>query len=265
MTWLIRGMVLAGSADWPLSNPFEKPQNTLQFSANGHLLAFKTGQVIVAAADKALKIEFIGANAVNPSAKEITSVSAADKPAPLNQVIYANLWDGVSLQYEKNSDGVAKSTYYISPNHASAVEKIRLHYNRPVQLATNGDLLVGFPNGRMTESRPVAWQEADGVRIPVKAEYKSLGTHEIGFEVSEYTPSLPLIIDPIMSWNTFMGSAGGDDFIFATAVDLDGNIYVGGYSNATWGAPINSYTGGNDGFVAKLNSSGVRQWNTFMG
>jgi hypothetical protein len=46
------------------------------------------------------------------------------------------------------------------------------------------------------------------------------------------------------------------------AVDGSGNAYFSGSSSATWGAPINP---GDSGFAAKLDSSGVRQWHTFLG
>jgi hypothetical protein len=68
----------------------------------------------------------------------------------------------------------------------------------------------------------------------------------------------------VLQWHTFMGSAG-DDYGQGIALDTSGNIYVGGWCNATWGTPVNPYAGGDECFVAKLNSSGVLQWNTFMG
>ncbi len=68
-----------------------------------------------------------------------------------------------------------------------------------------------------------------------------------------------------MPWSTFLGGAW-DDQPYATAVDANGSIYVAGYSLATWGAPIRSWSGGFvDAYVAKLSSSGVLQWNTFLG
>jgi len=68
----------------------------------------------------------------------------------------------------------------------------------------------------------------------------------------------------VMSWNTFMGSSD-QDRSRAIAVDGSGNVYVVGSCDATWGTPLNVHAGDDDAFVAKFNSEGVFQWNTFMG
>ncbi|MDD5544887.1 MAG: SBBP repeat-containing protein, partial [Acidobacteriia bacterium] len=65
-------------------------------------------------------------------------------------------------------------------------------------------------------------------------------------------------------WNTFLGGSGGD-YDSAVAVDGNGNVYVTGQSNASWGSPVRAYTGGYDAFAAKLDSSGNLIWNTFLG
>ena len=65
-------------------------------------------------------------------------------------------------------------------------------------------------------------------------------------------------------WNTFMGSSSMD-IGNAIAVDGSGNLYVAGYSGASWGSPLNAYTGNSEAFAAELDSSGSLQWNTFMG
>lgn len=69
-----------------------------------------------------------------------------------------------------------------------------------------------------------------------------------------------------LKWTTFLGSATGSDYGRAIAVDGAGTIYVAGESLYSWGSPLNAHSGnGHDVFVAKLTSSGVLQWNTFMG
>ena len=73
-------------------------------------------------------------------------------------------------------------------------------------------------------------------------------------------------------WHTFFGSAAGADTALAIAVESGGgNVYVTGYSIATWNAgataPLHAHGGsnGNDMAVLKLSSAGAYQWHTFYG
>jgi hypothetical protein len=67
----------------------------------------------------------------------------------------------------------------------------------------------------------------------------------------------------MLTWNTFFGS--GSSSGEGVAVDGIGNVYLVGSSSGTWGAPISSYNGGQDGFAAKMDTSGTLIWNTFFG
>lgn len=65
-------------------------------------------------------------------------------------------------------------------------------------------------------------------------------------------------------WNTFLGS-GNEDCGKGISLDISGNIYVIGQSDATWGSPINAYSGSEDVYIASLNNTGTLMWNTFLG
>ena len=65
-------------------------------------------------------------------------------------------------------------------------------------------------------------------------------------------------------WLVSLGSSS-IDVGQAIAVDAAGNVYVGGGSNLTWGTPIHAHTANSDVFIAKLDTNGVLQWNTFLG
>jgi hypothetical protein len=86
--------------------------------------------------------------------------------------------------------------------------------------------------------------------------------------VGDYDTTQALVIDPTLTWNTFLGTGGAfeNDYGQSIAVDSSGNVYVAGHSNATWGSPVRAYSGsGYDVFVAKLDNSGNLVWNTFLG
>jgi hypothetical protein len=243
--------------------------DVLQFGARGHVLGFRKGEVYIASADHALRIEFINARAVSPVNEGISSDKRNNRQAatPLGKVSYSNLWDGVTLVYEKHGSGVVKSTYTVQPagtNASNPVDLIQLRYNVPVVVEENGNLIFSFETGQMQESCPVAWQEIEGEYIPVEVSFRSLSKQEVGFKVGSYNPQFPLVIDPIISWHTYLGSSS-EDYGTAIAVDTQGNIYVTGWTEAAWGTPINPYAGGKDAFVAKLNNSGVLKWHTFLG
>ena len=114
----------------------------------------------------------------------------------------------MTLVYENHGSGVVKSTYYIEVGAEAAVERldeIRLRYNVPVKVDAGGGLVFSFVTGEMRESRPVAWQEIAGNRVPVEVTYRLIGEREVGFKAGSDDPRYPLVIDPVLSWNTFLG------------------------------------------------------------
>jgi len=229
-------------------NSAEGPAGLHQFTAGGHVLGFQPDGVYVVGSDRMLKVTFAGATGVAPVADQPPSSDGLAQP--LGQVTYPHLWDGISLTYQQVTGGIAKSSYLLDPG--AAVDQIRLCYNVPVQVDAGGKLLFGFETGQISESAPVAWQEIAGQRAPVAVSFRLLAEREVSFALGEYDPAYPLVIDPTLQWNTFMGSSNDDDGL-GIAVDGSGNVYVAGYNDATWGSPVNPFAaGGSDAFAAKL-------------
>jgi uncharacterized repeat protein (TIGR01451 family) len=79
--------------------------------------------------------------------------------------------------------------------------------------------------------------------------------------VGAYDASRPLVIDPVLSYSTYLGGSF-DDSASSIAVDAAGSAYVTGETNSTDFPTANSvdsaYGGGDsDTFVAKLNAEGT--------
>jgi hypothetical protein len=244
-----------------LSDP-ATDSGSMQFTHGGHALAFGPTGVIVAGGDHALTVEFVGANPREPQPS--TAPSTDGRTQPLDRVTYPDLWDGVSLFWEATSNGIVKTTYRIAPG--AGADRIRLRYNVPVAIDVGGSLVFAFAAGALRESAPAAWQEIAGQRIPVEVASRVVSKREVGFTLGEHSPTHPLTIDLTFAWHTFLGGSSNDEG-YAIAVDGEGNIYVAGASYASWGSPIADHSGGihSDAFVAKLHSSGVLLWHTFLG
>ena len=74
----------------------------------------------------------------------------------------------------------------------------------------------------------------------------------------------------VRQWGTYYGGTG-NDLMIGAKTDGSGNVYVGGVTSstasiATAGTQQTTYGGGNtDGLLVKMNTSGVRQWGTYVG
>jgi len=92
---------------------------------------------------------------------------------------------------------------------------------------------------------------------------------EVAFEIASYDPRLPLIIDPALSYSTFLGGSDSDTG-YGVAVDADGNLYVTGSTGSIdfpTASPYQAADGGDfDVFVTKLNPAGTALvYSTYLG
>jgi len=121
----------------------------LQYTAGGHVLGFRKGEMFIASGHHALRVGFVNARPISPGeeAKFWALESSHHAAQPLGKVSYSNLWDGVTLVYEHHGSGVVKSTYYIEAERTTTVDRvgqIRLRYNVPVEVDKSGSLIFRF-------------------------------------------------------------------------------------------------------------------------
>ncbi len=236
----------------------------LQFRAGNHILGFQPNRVFLAGLDHAMRVDFLGTEGTMPvSTSPAPAVNGTGRAPSLATVTYRNLWEGIDLTYEAIQGRIVESTYRVAsgadPSH------IRLRCNAPVELQGDGSLIYRFGNGTLTESPPVAWQEVDGSRVRVKAEFRVSAGNEVAFALGQYDSRQPLIIDPTYEWHSFYG-ANDNDVLFGIALDGSGNVYIVGESVSTWGTPLHPHSGEIwNLFVMKLDSNGIYQWHTFFG
>jgi len=101
-----------------------------------------------------------------------------------------------------------------------------------IRLDNAGRLLLNLKHGDVTLNKPVIYQlNENGSRDEVKGAYVIKG-NEVRFKLERFDSSKPLIIDPVLSYSTLLGSSNNDQ-AFGISVDSQGNAYVTGTTDGT--------------------------------
>ncbi len=140
-----------------------------------------------------------------------------------------------------------------------------------MELDAAGNLVLHTAGGDVVEHAPVIYQESGGVRQNVSGEFVLEGNGQVGFAVGAYDSSLPLTIDPTLSYGSYFGTSGSEQGN-GIGVDAAGNAYVVGTTPSstipiTAGSFQPTYGGGNyDIFVTKFNATGTAVlYSTYIG
>ena len=102
---------------------------------------------------------------------------------------------------------------------------------RRLHVDQRGDLLIETSTGTVKQRRPVAYQTRNGVRTAVHVNYAIRRENLAGFVLGSFDPQLPLTIDPVLDYSSFMGGSG-DEQATAVVSDGSGNAYVAGVTNS---------------------------------
>ncbi len=171
-------------------------------------------------------------------------------------VSLGEVWSGVEVKLKATQKTVEK-LFYIKPGADPSKIVVEVDGAEGLRLSKDGEIIIQTGLGELKLSKPIAWQEKDGKKLPVEVSYKLIGKNRYSFVVAKADPSLPIVIDPILQ-STYLGGSN-DDSAEAIAINpTTGEVYVAGatystdFPNTTGGARGSS-GGSGDAFVSRLN------------
>ncbi len=155
--------------------------------------------------------------------------------------------------------------------------RIRLRFSgaRGVKVNGRGDLEFAVPGGVLFQHKPVAFQTFNGARRAVAASYAMQRDGEVRLRLAKYDRSRTLVIDPVLSYSTYLGGSLTEDPADC-GVDNAGNLYVVGATDSADFPILNAlypnfaggpqpYPSDQDAFVTKYDSNGVLLFSTYIG
>jgi hypothetical protein len=146
-------------------------------------------------------------------------------------VSLGEVWSGVEVKLKATQKTVEK-LFYVQPGADPSKIVVEVDGAKGLKLSKDGEIIIQTGLGELKLSKPIAWQEKDGKKLPVEVSYKLIGKNRYSFEVAKADPSLPIVIDPILQ-ATYLGGRG-DDWANALAIHpTTGEVYVAGQTRST--------------------------------
>ncbi len=199
------------------------------------------------------------------------------------RVEYQEVYRGVDLVYYGNQ-GQLEYDFRVAPG--ADPSQIALSFqgaSARIDSSDSGDLILSTGHGEVRFHAPRIYQRVDqGIDRSidqsidqagapsseklVKGSFRQLAANKVGFTIGDYDHSRELVIDPTLSYSTYLGGSGTEvcpsgavapgQGCPQVAVDTAGNIYVAGSTTST-NFPVtvsgSALTGVQNIFIAVLN------------
>lgn len=265
-------------------SPTEVRVTLFQPSPRNGRAAAQPGQP-VATRYEALAIELLGANRRAPISGEGVTAGRANyflgnDPAQwrtgvptYERVRVTDVYPGINLWHYGNQQQL-EYDFEVAPGVDPGTIALAFHGAKELRHdETSGELVIKLGETELRQPKPVIYQTVNGARQPVAGDYVVSATNTVRFEIGAYDHTLPLIIDPLVSYIKVWGGAN-DDVFWAIALDPHGNVYVAGETMspglATAGAAQTNLAGvlygHGDVLVAKLdNQFRATNYVTYLG
>lgn len=189
-----------------------------------------------------------------------------------SRIRYTAVYPGVDLVFYGN-DSRLEHDFRVAPGADASSIAFRLDGADSLKTSITGDLRVQTGDNLLVLQRPTAYQEGTHGRTPVAAAFTVARDGTITFALGPYDPTRELIIDPALTYATYLdkltvGVAG-------IATDNAGSTYITGYTFfSTYGVTPGVFqttcpacaSNKPTAFITKLDPTGTRVvYSTFLG
>jgi len=147
------------------------------------------------------------------------------------RVNYTGIYRGIDLVYH-GDQGHLEYDFVVAPK--ANPHRIRLSFagSDRLELDASGNLIMHAESEELRQPKPTAYQDVGGIRKEIAVQFVLRGRSDIGFRLGRYNRRIPLTIDPVLVYSSYLGG-NGDDAGNGIAVDKAGNAYVTGYTSST--------------------------------
>jgi hypothetical protein len=184
------------------------------------------------------------------------------------KVRYKEVYPGIDLIYYGNQRKL-EYDFVVQPGVDPNLIHMSFEGAEKLSLDETGNLVLHVEGGEVIQDAPIIYQLKGGVRKRVEGHYQLLANAKVGFQLDKYDRTKPLVIDPTLTYSTYLGGTGEDDGR-GIAIDSSGAAYITGSTFSTNFPTSSAFQGANAGsqdvFITKLNAAGsALTYSTYLG
>ncbi|MCX6252772.1 MAG: hypothetical protein NTX61_18710 [Bacteroidetes bacterium] len=188
-----------------------------------------------------------------------------------NTITYKDIYPGIDMEFSITPHRGCKYTFIVHPGASFSDISMKISGEEDVRLSRDS-LIIMTSLGAIDEMIPESFYRFNNSKTNVQFRFREIEKGVYGFITDEnIPPGSFLVIDPTTKrlWGTYYGGPDAESK-GQCAVDKSGNVFLAGdtysFMNiATSGAYKGTISGDFDGFLAKFNAAGQRQWATYFG
>ncbi len=187
------------------------------------------------------------------------------------KVKYAQVYPGIDVVYYGNQDQL-EYDFIVAPGADPNVIQMNFAGASKLSVADNGDLVIKTKGGELRQHKPILYQTINGARQEIAGQFV-VNRKQVCFAIGEYDATKELVIDPTLTYSTYLGGFEGDEKAYSIAVPAGCAGACDSYKTgeaASLTFPDTNIAGGSAGgkdvFVAKMDATGtVVTFMTFIG
>ena len=142
-----------------------------------------------------------------------------------NRISLGEVYDGIGVTLQVQGNTVEK-LFNVMPQKDPKQIQIKLDGCEELVINEGGELEARTDIGTVIFTKPVAFQKINDKKKNVSVAYTIKEKNTYGFQIGNYDPTTPLIIDPLLA-ATFIGGES-HEALSAITTDANGNVYVSG-------------------------------------
>jgi hypothetical protein len=148
--------------------------------------------------------------------------------ATFQQLRQRDVYPGIDLVYRFNQQGELEYDFEVAAGASVPPLVVAVSGADQMSLTADGALELQTPAGPLVHQAPVVYQQRDGQRHLVAAKYRLLGDQQVAIDLAAYDDKHALVIDPVLSYSTYLGGDALDTAHGIAWYEADNSIYVTG-------------------------------------